>query len=77
MIIPNTLVSNVVIINSYLQSTRVCNFITLQVDYETDIGMASPVRKIVFEEKEDGASTGNTHSLTEKVERISRYGRRD
>jgi len=49
MIIPNTLVSNVVIINSDLKSTRVCTFITLQVDYETDIGKAmNEIEKIVI-----------------------------
>ncbi len=48
MIIPNTLVSNVVIINSDLKSTRVCNFITLSVDYETDIDKAmKEIEKIV------------------------------
>jgi small conductance mechanosensitive channel len=48
MIIPNTLVSNVVIINSDLKGTRVCNFITLQVDYEADIGKAmEEIEKIV------------------------------
>jgi small-conductance mechanosensitive channel len=48
MIIPNTLVSNVVIINSDLKSTRVCNFITVSVDYDADIGKAMKViEKIV------------------------------
>lgn len=49
MIIPNTLVSNVVIINSDLKSTRVCNFITLSVDYETDIDKAmKEIEKVVL-----------------------------
>lgn len=39
MIIPNTLVSNVVIINSDLKNTRVCNIINVQEDYDTDIDM--------------------------------------
>jgi len=48
MIIPNTLVSNVVIINSDLKSTRVCNFITVSVDYDTDIDRAmKEIEKIV------------------------------
>jgi small-conductance mechanosensitive channel len=48
MIIPNTLVSNVVIINSDLKSTRVCNFITFSVDYDTDIDKAmKEIEKIV------------------------------
>ncbi len=53
MIIQNTLVGNVVIINSDQKSMPVCSFITLLVDYNTDIDMTiGEIEKIVVTHKD-------------------------
>ncbi len=40
MVIPNTLISNEVVINSNLSSNSVCNFLNLHIDYGADIDKA-------------------------------------
>jgi small-conductance mechanosensitive channel len=48
MVIPNTLISNEVIINSNQQGNRVCNLINIHVDYDTDIDKAiAEIQQIV------------------------------
>ncbi len=49
MIIPNTLISNEVIINSNPQFNKVCTLINIHVDYETDIDKAvTEIQKLVI-----------------------------
>lgn len=80
MVIPNTLISNEVIINSNQQGNRVCNLINIHVDYDTDIDKAiTEIKKIVaahpefYDNRTPGMIEEGEHPVTVRVSSLENF----
>ena len=80
MVIPNTLISNEVIINSNQQGNRVCNLINIHVDYDTDVDLAiAEIQKIVvahpefYDNRTRGMIEEGNHAVTVRVASLENF----